>query len=732
MSLLSPPICLQYTCIFNGPDPLNPTNPNLYWCTFNNIIPQTTGTTVQYDGTSISVGMYCTSNTDGYIFRITRIVSTPVPTAGSVDVIIEDINGFNALIDPLGGLQGGTPATSSIGYVFQINPITKLPILTSINNTPTLTFPDSIVGRFMYEQTSSGGLSFTGPTGSILFFDGNNLTGSSNFIYTTNTGGTATIVIPNLQVNNITLVGTGSSYFGPTGPTGPSGTGGSLSFTGPTGSILFFNGNNLTGSSNFIYTTNTGGTATIVIPNLQVNNITLVGTGSSYFGSTGPTGSNGLTGSTGPAGNTSGYITTNLNNNNTFNTSLSLTTTNFNSTIGSWNSLPINTKQLQLTFNNSYTPTKIPLFNTGIYIYDDGLIEQNLATPNSNIILNGTLTLGGGTLYAITYGNGLYVAVGTNGSGNQQIRTSSDAITWTSITTGATGILRAITYGNGLYVAVGNSGTNQQIYTSSDAITWTLRTTGLGTGGVTYATLRGITYGNGLYVAVGDSSGSGINVQVYTSSDAITWTLRTTGLTQSGLLNGIIYANGLFVIVGFSVRIYTSSDAITWTPISGLGGGSLNAITYANGLYVAAGSDSSSNQQIYTSSNAITWTLRTTGLANNGNLYGITYANGLYFAAGILTGIQIYSSSDAITWTLITPGLISGGAYGITYGNGLLLIPGYSGSNQQIYNIASYKYPIKLNLVNSKWILTYTHLYTGTIETNPNGQNFYLYLNMLN
>ena len=163
MSLLSPPICLQYTCIFNGPDPLNPTNPNLYWCTFNSIIPQTTGTTGQYDGTTISVGMYCTSNTDGYIFRITRIVSTPVPTAGSVDVIIEDINGFNALIDPNGGLQGGAPATSSIGYVFQINPTTKLPILTSINNTPTLTFPDSILGRFIYDQ-QNGGTSFAGPT----------------------------------------------------------------------------------------------------------------------------------------------------------------------------------------------------------------------------------------------------------------------------------------------------------------------------------------------------------------------------------------------------------------------------------------------------------------------------------------------------------------------------------------------------------------------------------------
>jgi hypothetical protein len=57
-------------------------------------------------------------------------------------------------------------------------------------------------------------------------------------------------------------------------------------------------------------------------------------------------------------------------------------------------------------------------------------------------------------LRAVTYGNGLFVAVGDSGV----VITSSDGITWTSRTSGVNNILYGITYGNGLFVAVGNSG----------------------------------------------------------------------------------------------------------------------------------------------------------------------------------------------------------------------------------------------------------------------------------
>ena len=74
----------------------------------------------------------------------------------------------------------------------------------------------------------------------------------------------------------------------------------------------------------------------------------------------------------------------------------------------------------------------------------------------------------------------------------------SSYASWTARTSGfgATAAIYGVTYGNGLYVAVGASGV---LTTSPDGITWTARTSGFGT-----TAIRGVTYGNRLYVAVGD------------------------------------------------------------------------------------------------------------------------------------------------------------------------------------------------------------------------------------
>ena len=96
-------------------------------------------------------------------------------------------------------------------------------------------------------------------------------------------------------------------------------------------------------------------------------------------------------------------------------------------------------------------------------------------------------------MQSITYGNGLFVAVGSSGT----VWTSVDAVTWVNQTTPSTSpAMESITYGNGLFVAVGNSGT---VWTSVDGITWVNQTT------PSSSAMRGITYGNGLYIAVGDS-----------------------------------------------------------------------------------------------------------------------------------------------------------------------------------------------------------------------------------
>ena len=65
--------------------------------------------------------------------------------------------------------------------------------------------------------------------------------------------------------------------------------------------------------------------------------------------------------------------------------------------------------------------------------------------------------------------------------------------------------------------SVGGDGT---ILTSSDATTWTSRTSG------TSNKIKGITYGNSTFVA------EGVSGTILTSSDATTWTSRTSGTTE--------------------------------------------------------------------------------------------------------------------------------------------------------------------------------------------------------
>src|SRR5882762_7720218 len=92
--------------------------------------------------------------------------------------------------------------------------------------------------------------------------------------------------------------------------------------------------------------------------------------------------------------------------------------------------------------------------------------------------------------YAVAYGNGMFVAVGTNGL----LCSSTDGTNWMPQASGTTNDLESITYGNGLFVAVGGNGT---VRTSTNGSTWAAQASGFG------SAFHAVTYGNGLYVAVG-------------------------------------------------------------------------------------------------------------------------------------------------------------------------------------------------------------------------------------
>ena len=223
----------------------------------------------------------------------------------------------------------------------------------------------------------------------------------------------------------------------------------------------------------------------------------------------------------------------------------------------------------------------------------------------------------------VTFGNGRFVAVGSNG----KAMTSTDGITWTpeSIISGPPFYnYYAVTYGNGLYVAVG--GSQSRISTSTDGATWTSRNYVGGT-----SNLRGVAFGNGVFVAVGSDQGT---PQALWSPDGITWSPATTVVPTNGWYD-VEFGNGQFVAVSTDGinQVMTSSDGQIWVPRQASTSAEWRTVAYGNGIWSAlAGGDSSSptGGVVMTSTDGVTW--RTGSLPVDGSWRDVVYANGQFVA----------------------------------------------------------------------------------------------------
>jgi len=258
--------------------------------------------------------------------------------------------------------------------------------------------------------------------------------------------------------------------------------------------------------------------------------------------------------------------------------------------------------------------------------------------------------------YAVTYGNGRFVAVVPGGT--SPVMTSEDGVNWTLQTAPNQGWV-GVTYGNGQFVAICGNGS----MTSPDGVTWTYHAWS----GIS-CSARGITYGNGLYIAVGESDD-----RIVTSPDGINWTARTGGYN----MQFATYGNGAYVAVGSSNQIQYSTDGISWAGVSPGGSNRWRSVTFGNGMFVAVSSYSSN--RVATSPDGITWTLRTSAVETN-QWYGVTYGDGLFVAVAKEGTNRLMYSSDGITWTAVAVEDIKW--RGITFGNGMFVAVAENGTNQ--------------------------------------------------
>lgn len=133
---------------------------------------------------------------------------------------------------------------------------------------------------------------------------------------------------------------------------------------------------------------------------------------------------------------------------------------------------------------------------------------------------------------AVVWGGGKFVAV----SQGTAAATSVDGITWVARSI-ASGSYLDVAYGNGVFVAAGSQG-SPALATSPDGISWTVRTGPPGINGG----LTGVMFGDGVFL--GSTNVQGLCCASY---DGLTWIEKTVAATANTVAIGA-FAAGAFVV----------------------------------------------------------------------------------------------------------------------------------------------------------------------------------------
>lgn len=250
-----------------------------------------------------------------------------------------------------------------------------------------------------------------------------------------------------------------------------------------------------------------------------------------------------------------------------------------------------------------------------------------------------------GQWFGVTYGAGLFVAVGVSATAGG-VMTSPNGVTWTARTASSLHTWKAVVFGGSQFVAVTTSAA-AVVMTSPDGLTWTDRVIPLA------SSWAAVTYGAGRFVAANNAA---TTTSFLYSDDGVTWTLVT--VTDPGVINktwtGIAY-NGRFVAVASGGDIAYSVDAAaTWAPATAPEANPWTAIANGSAGLVAIASSGTNRSMI--SANGVTWTAIAAAAANQ--WAALCFGNGVYVAVSN-TGTGNRAMTAGATSNVYASGLYS-------------------------------------------------------------------------
>jgi hypothetical protein len=260
---------------------------------------------------------------------------------------------------------------------------------------------------------------------------------------------------------------------------------------------------------------------------------------------------------------------------------------------------------------------------------------------------SGVKKVGTNTWYAISYGNGVYVAIGSD-TQNGYITRSIDGINWTSPKKIIYTSLRAICFGNGKFIVGDAAG---YAITSTDGINWTIAQT-------MKMTPEGIAYGNGRFVACGSiTTGVGSNGYA-TSTNGTDWIATTNNENW----NDVAYGNNIFFVIGKYAYLELTNEG-KFKSKKGLNTITWNDLVYGGGKFVSVGNGGAIGKYEPASSRLP----RYFNVGTN-DWKTVIYDENKFIACG---NNYITYSSDGINWTSperikdISGNVITFGVYGI-------------------------------------------------------------------
>ena len=256
----------------------------------------------------------------------------------------------------------------------------------------------------------------------------------------------------------------------------------------------------------------------------------------------------------------------------------------------------------------------------------------------------------------LLYGNGLYVAYGTNPNATDSSNVlqtsaaawSTDLINWTQSNLSLAREWNGCIYAKGIFVIVGGYESLSGTY-SYDGKNWNTFAMPLA------QTWSRVTYGKDKFVAIAIPAG-----KFAYSYDGVNWKASNTlpTLTSIGYYRGLAFGNGIFVAISYFLTTTTdmvySFDGISWIKGSMPIAAAWRGVVFGKDKFVAVGTNDT-GQTIYNTNIAaysydgIIW--NTITLPIKGTWSSIVYTNNGFFITDNTTNITIFSS-DGINWPI--------------------------------------------------------------------------------